>query len=351
MSELQHGDRINNYIVEELIGTGSFGQVFKAKHHIFDEYVAIKIPTDPQYVQNLRREGVTVHGLRHDNIVRALDMDPYHAPPYLIMEYIAGPTLREVIDTNPKGLPQRSAVNIMKGVLAALAAAHQAGVIHRDLKPANILLTVTPSDASAILPQQVKVTDFGLGSVGGLTTASIMQSGSRHTAEGRSISGTLAYMSPEQRDGREIDPRSDLYACGVVLFEMLTGIRPQGNDLPSHIRSGAPQFLDDVFKRCYTRVENRFRNADEVLAALNRDTASSPAASASAIPKFGRSAGAPVCKNCGARVPGDDQFCIHCGNQLADQVPRCQSCAAFVYDSDNYCIMCGMELSKASSRV
>ncbi|MCH8913693.1 MAG: protein kinase [Planctomycetes bacterium] len=98
MSELQHGDRINNYIVEELIGTGSFGQVFKAKHHVFDEYVAIKIPTDPQYVQNLRREGVTVHGLRHDNIVRALDMDPFATPPYLIMEYLAGPTLREVID-------------------------------------------------------------------------------------------------------------------------------------------------------------------------------------------------------------------------------------------------------------
>ncbi len=117
MSELQPGDRINNYIVEELIGTGSFGLVFKAKHHVFDEYVAVKIPTDPQYVQNLRREGVAVHGLRHNNIVRALDMDPYHAPPYLIMEYLAGPTLREVIDAHPKGLPQRSAVNIMKGVL------------------------------------------------------------------------------------------------------------------------------------------------------------------------------------------------------------------------------------------
>ena len=351
MSELQHGDRINNYIVEELIGTGSFGQVFKAKHHVFDEYVAIKIPTDPQYVQNLRREGVAVHGLRHDNIVRALDMDPFATPPYLIMEYIAGPTLRGVIDAHPKGLPQRSAVNIMKGVLAALAAAHQAGVIHRDIQPATIVLTLPPNASLAILPHQVKLTDFGLGSVGGLTTASIMQSGSQHTAEGRSISGTLAYMSPEQRDGREIDRRSDLYACGVVLFEMLTGIRPQGNDLPSHIRSGVPQFLDDVFKRCYTRVENRFRNAEEVLAALDRDAASSPAASASAIPKFGRSAGAPVCKNCGARVPGDDQFCIHCGNQLADQVPRCPSCTAFVYDSDNYCITCGTELGKASSRV
>ena len=200
MSEIQPGDRISNYIVEELVGSGSFGQVYKAKHHVFDEVVAIKIPTDPQYVQNLRREGVAVHGLRHENIVRALDMDPYADPPYLIMEYLAGPSLREVIDANPKGLPQRAAVNALRGLLSALVVAHRAGLIHRDIKPANILLAVAQSDIAALQPGQVKVADFGLGSVGGLTTASIMQSGSMHTAEGRSISGTLAYMSPEQRD-------------------------------------------------------------------------------------------------------------------------------------------------------
>ncbi len=350
MSDIQPGDRINNYIVEELVGTGSFGQVWKAKHHIFDEVVAVKIPTDPQYVQNLRREGVAVHGLRHENVVRALDMDPYATPPYLIMEYLDGPSLRKVIDAHPKGLPQQSTVNILRGVLAALSVAHRAGLIHRDIKPANILLTTGQADIAAIHPNQVKVTDFGLGSVGGLTTVSIMQSGSLRTAEGKSISGTLAYMSPEQRDGKEIDQRSDLYACGIVLFEMLTGVRPQGNDLPSHIRPGVGRYLDEIFERCYTRPENRFASADEILAALDRNVRSIPAAAA-AIPRFGRSGAVPVCKNCGAQVSGKDQFCISCGHQLVKNVPRCSSCQVFVYQSDNYCIICGTDLRKQSSGV
>lgn len=349
MSEIQPGDRINNYIVEELVGTGSFGQVWKAKHHVFDEVVAIKIPTDPQYVQNLRREGVAVHGLRHENVVRALDLDPYATPPYLIIEYIEGPTLRQVIDAHPKGLPQRVAVNIFRGVLRALAAAHRTGFIHRDIKPANILLGIGRDDIAEIQPNQVKVTDFGLGSVGGLTTASIMQSGAAHTAEGKNISGTIAYMSPEQRDGKAAEPRSDLYACGVVLFEMLTGGRPQGNDLPSHIRAGVPGHLDEIFKRCYTRPENRFNSADQILAALDASSTDAPASAASSIPRFGRSGEAPVCKNCGAAVPGDDQFCIRCGNQLVDQVPRCPSCRAHVYKSDNYCITCGVDLQLTNS--
>ena len=106
MSEIKPGDRINNYIVEELIGSGSFGLVYKARHHVFENVVAIKIPTDAQYVQNLRREGVAIHGLQHPNIVRALDMDPFADPPYLIMEYLDGPTLRQILDDHPEGIGQ-----------------------------------------------------------------------------------------------------------------------------------------------------------------------------------------------------------------------------------------------------
>ena len=95
MASLREGDRIHNYLLEARVGAGSFGEVWRARHHIFGEVVAIKIPTDPQYVRNLQREGVAIHGLRHPNIVRAIDMDPYADPPYLIMEYIDGPSLRE----------------------------------------------------------------------------------------------------------------------------------------------------------------------------------------------------------------------------------------------------------------
>ncbi|MCH7527435.1 MAG: protein kinase, partial [Planctomycetes bacterium] len=105
MSAPRLGDRINNYLLDELIGSGSFGQVWRAHHHVFDELVAIKIPTDPDYVQNLRREGVAIHGMRHPNIVRAIDLDPYADPPYLIMEYVRGDSLRQILHAHPKGLP------------------------------------------------------------------------------------------------------------------------------------------------------------------------------------------------------------------------------------------------------
>ncbi|MCH7719566.1 MAG: protein kinase, partial [Planctomycetes bacterium] len=105
MSVPKTGDRISNYILEAPVGAGSFGQVWRARHHMFDEVVAIKIPTDSQYVRNLQREGVAVHGLRHPNIVRAIDLDPYADPPYFIMEYVDGPSLRQALEAHPDGLP------------------------------------------------------------------------------------------------------------------------------------------------------------------------------------------------------------------------------------------------------
>ncbi len=337
MSSPQVGDRINNYLLEELIGHGSFGQVWRARHHVFKEVVAVKIPTDPQYVRNLQREGVAVHGLKHPNIVRALDMDPYADTPYLIMEYVDGPSLRQVIDANPKGLPVRAAVEIMRGLLGALDAAHTAGLIHRDVKPANILLAHPLDDVANATAAAVKVTDFGLGSAGGLTTASIMQSGSLLTQEGKDISGTLAYMSPEQKDGQVVDGRSDLYSCGIVLFELLVGERPSGSELPGSVRSDVPKLLDEVFRRSYARLDRRYPSAARMLEALT------PAGAGTKPPPIPSAAG--VCPACRRPVQAQDQFCIHCGHQLVAVVPRCPSCHAFVNRPDRYCIFCGTKLT------
>lgn len=339
MSAPQPGDRINNYLLDELIGSGSFGQVWRAHHHVFDEQVAIKIPTDPDYVQNLRREGVAIHGLRHPNIVRAIDLDPYADPPYLIMEYVRGDSLRQIIDGHPKGLPVPSAVAVMRGILSALAFAHDADIIHRDIKPANILITRRASDIDGVTPQSVKVADFGLGRIGGVTTHSIMQSGSMLTEGGRSISGTVAYMSPEQKEGHDVDGRSDLYSCGIVLFEMLTGERPQGAEVPSSLRSDVPASLDEVFQRCYVRRERRFADATEMLDALSPGPSAPRARPAT-------TAGGLKCPSCHEPVQRDDQFCIRCGYQLVDAVPRCNACNAYVHQSDRYCIFCGNSLTR-----
>ncbi len=337
MAGLREGDRIHNYLLEARIGAGNFGEVWRGRHHVFGDHVAIKIPTDRKFVRQLQHEGVAIHGLRHPNIVRPIDLDPYAEPPYLIMEYVAGPSLRTVIDEQKAGFPIAAAMAILRGVLQALTAAHAAGMVHRDIKPPNILLDTPAEKLASITEKAVTVTDFGLGRVGGDLAQSMLQSGSMLTDEGRNISGTLAYMSPEQKEGTDVDARTDLYASGIVLYEMLTGERPQGTDLPSALRSGVPPVLDDVFRRSYTRLDRRFSSAQQMLAAL---TLMPPP-----LPNARRVDRDQVrCSECGTAMFKDDQFCVGCGRQLALSVPRCPACAAFVHGSDRFCIFCGKDL-------
>jgi len=344
MATLREGDRISNYLLEARVGAGSFGEVWRARHHVFPEVVAIKIPTDTQYVRNLQREGVAIHGLRHPNIVRAIDLDPYADPPYLIMEYVDGPSLRAVIEEQGSKFPIEAAAAILRGVLHALAAAHQAGLIHRDVKPANILLSCRPDAIGSISEQAVKVADFGLGHVGGVTRESMLQSGSLGAEDGRTVSGTLAYMSPEQKEGGHIDGRSDLYACGIILFEMLTGERPQGTDLPSSLRPGVPPNFDEVFRRSYTRLDRRYGSASEMAAALVPGARVPPPVSSEPAQPRLRNGATARCPGCANPVHRDDQFCIYCGRQLVAAVPRCGACQAFVQPSDRFCIFCGKDL-------
>lgn len=349
MTGPQIGERISEYLLDEKVGAGSFGQVWKAHHHIWkDSIVAIKVPTDSQFVRNLQKEGLTIHGLKHPNIVRAIGLDPYAPIPYLVMEYVDGRSLREVIAEHPAGMPIRPAENILCGILRALEHAHQHGVIHRDIKPENILIADRKKKpAEEILAEDVKVTDFGLGRAGEITTASILQSGSLLAEDGRSISGTLAYMAPEQRDQGETDERSDLYSIGVVLFEMICGGRPSGSDLPSQVREGLPSWVDLVFSRLYTRRERRFASASATLQALAaasvppvigssvRTSASPKAAARSERPRW--------CEKCGSFVESGDNFCTMCGSQVA-QPRRCPKCAAYPASDDRFCVICGVAL-------
>src|SRR5437868_5924958 len=151
--------RISEYVLVEKIGGGTFGEVWKAHHHVWtDQLVAIKIPTDPQYVRNLQREGVAIHGLKHPNIVRAMGFDPYADPPYLTMEYVPGTSLRPLIQKRNLQAPQ--AVAILRQVLGGLSYAHKQGVIHRDIKPENILVHERALAEAFTGEGLVKVTDF-----------------------------------------------------------------------------------------------------------------------------------------------------------------------------------------------
>jgi len=261
MKKPKIGDRVGEYILEERLGGGGFGEVWKASHPLLsDEIVAVKIPTDPAFIDILRREGVMQADLHSPHVVEVKGLDPYAEPPYMTMEYIAGKSLQQLL-TEKGRIPLDDAVDICQQALKGLAAAHDTGVVHHDIKPANILLT---EDGI------VKIADFGLGRVKETRASLLLQSGTHLTGEGASITGTLRYMAPEQRDGSRGDRRSDLYSLGIVFFEMLTGEFPQGAERPTEVNPSLPSWVDGVFQRCYTRVDRRYATAVEMAEDLRR---------------------------------------------------------------------------------
>ncbi len=357
--------RISEYVLDEKVGGGTFGEVWKAHHHVWtDQLVAMKIPTDPQYVRNLQTEGAAIHGLSHLNIVRAIGFDPYADPPYLTMEFISGTSLRPLIQQ--KNLKPADAIAIMRQVLAGLSYAHQQGVIRRDVKPENILVHERALRDGFSAEGAVKVTDFGLGRAAMKTAVGSIVYSQDFGKDAGQIAGTLDYMAPEQRSGVEIDARADLYACGVMFYELLTGERPAGTDLPSEINPHIPKYLDEVFKKSYARLDKRYASADEFSRALAlagppplRPPPVMPPPLAGYRPPTDvggyfppiSEAGRLLCQKCHQGVEKSDQFCMHCGVRLTPIVRRCHKCGAYPDATDRYCIFCGETLHPAAASV
>jgi serine/threonine protein kinase len=207
------------------VGQGGMGAVFKASHVLFDELRALKVMnrvlmSDELLVKRFKQEAVMARKLDHPNAVRVDDIDEAEdGRPFMVMEYIEGQGLKELIrDAGP--LPERRAAAIARQVAAGLGAAHAIGMVHRDIKPANIVLIQTPEG------EQAKVLDFGIAKLKEAHADST--SGLTLTGTGMVI-GTPQYMSPEQalgRRGSELDGRSDLYSLGIVLYQMLSGEFP-----------------------------------------------------------------------------------------------------------------------------
>ncbi len=344
---LQTDQRIGEYVLDSRIGAGAFGEVWRARHHVWrDQLVAIKVPTEPQYLRTLQREGSALHGLLHANIVKAVAFDPFADPAYLMMEYVPGTNLRPLI--KGRKLSAVDAVAILRQVLAGLSYAHSRGLVHRDIKPENILIHERAASEGYIIDGLVKVTDFGLGrATQTAATQSIAFSASLNNDIGHELAGTLDYMAPEQRAGESVDGRADLYACGVVLYEMLTGERPAGTELPSDLNAQVPHYLDDAFRRSYARLEKRYASADEFLAAL--DAGAKPASANLPIPMpYASRRGCPQC-----RQPSDagDQFCMYCGTQLVPYVRRCAACGGYPDPSEPVCVLCGHDLRLVITKV
>jgi serine/threonine-protein kinase len=207
------------YRLGERIGTGGMADVRKGVDVRLGRDVAVKVlrpdlARDPSFQARFRREAQAAASLNASSIVSVYDTgeDP-HGVPYIVMEFVAGRTLRDVVHDEGRLLPQR-ALELTADICAALEVAHAAGIVHRDIKPANVMLT--PSG-------QVKVMDFGI------ARAAADTSGATQTA---AVIGTAAYLSPEQARGDHVDARSDLYSTGCLLFELVSGVPPFTGDSP-----------------------------------------------------------------------------------------------------------------------
>ncbi len=277
---MEQGVRLGGrYELGHELGRGGMAEVSHGTDVRLGREVAIKrlrsdLATDSTFQARFRREAQAAAGLNHPNIVAVYDTgeemapDGSHVQPYIVMEYVKGRTLREVLNNGRKLLPER-ALEIMDGVLNALEYSHRAGIVHRDIKPGNVMLT--PGG-------QVKVMDFGIARAVTQATSNVTQTSA--------VVGTAQYLSPEQARGETVDSRSDIYSAGCLLYELLAGRPPFVGDSPfsvayQHVREQAeppsthnpdiPPVLDAiVMKALAKRVEDRYQSADQMRVDVQR---------------------------------------------------------------------------------
>ncbi len=266
------GDHIDHYRVLELVGRGAMGVVYKALDLNLDRLVAIKVMSaearnDPDFVERFRQEARMQGALNHPNIALLFDYFLHDGAPVAVMEFIDGESLEQLIQRRGP-IRAHEAIPIFKQALRGVAAAHRAGIIHRDLKPSNLMITKD---------EVVKVMDFGIAKRQGVTGATKVSSTSI---------GSPLYMAPEQILGRAVDCRTDVYALGITLYELLSGQRPFNafgkaeylvlnahvNELPEPptvYRYGIPQpIVDAVMRSLAKEPDARFQSADDFMRAL-----------------------------------------------------------------------------------
>jgi serine/threonine protein kinase/Tol biopolymer transport system component len=297
---LNPGSRVGHYRILAPLGAGGMGEVWLAEDDTLKRKVALKVlpglvAADPERLARFQREAEAVAALTHPNIVTIHSIEQDGDVRFLTMEFVEGQSLDRLIARG--GMPLPHILDVGSALADALAASHEKGIVHRDVKPANIMMTAD---------RRVKVLDFGLAKLQEDFGVDTQTTVAHATGEGRLL-GTVAYMSPEQAEGRTVDARSDLFSLGIVLFEMSTGDRPFAGDsnlstlsailrdtprAVTDLRADLPRELDRIIRRALQKdPEQRYQTAKDLrndLQLLRTDlTSGALTGASSAVPTRG----------------------------------------------------------------